>query len=79
MCPPDLALDEENDPGIIGLGKIYFKKKMGAYEPFSIEIKYQNGRTPRYVAIVASSSALGDSFTGSTGSVLYLDELEFTY
>lgn len=79
VCPPDLALDEENDPGIIGLGKIYFKKKMGAYEPFSIEIEYRNERTPKYVSIVASSSALGDSFTGSTGSVLYLDELEFTY
>lgn len=79
VCPPSLSLDEENDPGIIGFGKLTFTQKMGDYQPFSIEIKYRNNRTPKYVAIVASASALGDYFTGSTGSVLYLDELEFTY
>lgn len=79
VCPPDLSLDEENDPGIIGLGEIIFKKKTGSYEPFSIDIQYRSQRTPKYVVIVASASALGDYFTGSTGSVLYLDELEFIY
>lgn len=79
VSPPDLLLDTEKDPGIIGYGRITFNKEMAAYEKFSIEIEYRNERTPKYVTIVASSSALGDYFTGANGSVLYLDELKFWY
>lgn len=79
VSPPDLLLDTEGDPGIIGYGRAVFDKEMTAYEKFSIQIEYRNDRTPKYVAIVASSSALGDYFTGADGSVLYLDELKFWY
>ena len=78
VSPPDKLLDLQ-DTHIIGYGKVVFDKNMEAYEPFKVNIEYRNERTPKYVAIVISSSALGDYFTGSASSVLYMDELKFTY
>lgn len=79
VSPPEKLFNPETDPGVIGYGKLIFDKSMDAYEKFTVKIDYRNERTPRYVAIVASSSAYGDYFTGSSSSVLYLDELQFTY
>lgn len=79
VCPPDKLFDPDKDAGVIGYGKVVFDKSMAAYEKFTVNIAYRNNRTPKYVAIVASSSALGDYFTGSGSSVLYLDELQFNY
>ena len=72
-------VDPDNDPAIIGYGKVTFDHTMSGYEKFSLNIEYRNNRTPRYLVIVASSSALGDFFTGGDGSTLYLDEFRFTY
>ncbi|MBO7415044.1 MAG: PCMD domain-containing protein [Bacteroidaceae bacterium] len=72
-------VDTENDPAIIGYAKVTFDHTMSGYEKFSANIEYRNGRTPKYLVIVASSSALGDFFTGGDGSTLYLDEFRFTY
>lgn len=72
-------VDMENDPAIIGYAKVTFDHTMSGYEKFSLNIEYRNGRTPKYLVIVASSSALGDYFTGGDGSTLYLDEFRFTY
>lgn len=53
---------------------------MDAYKEFSIDIKYRDlQRKPTYILIVCSSSKYGDYFTGSTSSVLYLDEFDFKY
>ena len=79
VSPPDKLLDVDNNPGIIGYAKIEFKESMSAYQPFSLEIKYRNDRTPKQVTVVCASSALGDYFTGAAGSVLYVDELKFVY
>ena len=79
VCPPDQLYDPDKDDALIGYGKVVFNKSMSAYEKFTVNIEYRNDRTPNYVAIVASSSALGDFFTGSGSSVLYLDELRFNY
>lgn len=79
ICPPEQLLDAENNPGIIGYGKLIFDKEMTGYEPFHIDITYRNERTPKYISIVCSSSDLGDYFTGGDGSVLYLDEFKLTY
>ncbi len=79
MCPPTQLLDMEKDPGIIGLGILTLDKEMDAYQKFRIEIKYRNNRTPKYVTVACSSSARGDYFTGSTTSVLYVDDFKFVY
>ena len=67
--------DIESIPGVIGYGKKIFSTEMTGYEDFTIDIKYLNDNTPKYVVVYASPSyktPVGDS-------VLYLDELGFTY
>ena len=52
------------------------------YKKFAIDIKYKPGsenKKPTHILIVATASKYGDYFTGSTSSVLYLDEFEFQY
>lgn len=72
-------VDFENDPAIIGHANYQFSDSMTEYKPFELDIEYRNGRTPKVVVIVCASSRYGDYFTGGTGSVLYIDDLEFTY
>lgn len=69
---------------IIAYGELSSDKtspeSMSDYEKFTIDIKYRSlTRKPTYVLVVCSSSKYGDYFTGSTSSVLYLDEFEFVY
>lgn len=53
---------------------------MESYQPFTIDILYRDlKRKPKYVLIVCSSSKYGDYFTGSTSSVLLLDEFDLIY
>lgn len=75
----DKYVDIDNDPAIIGYGRVVFDHTMDGYEKFTMNIDYRNERTPRFVVIVASSSAMGDYFTGGVGSTLYLDEFKFLY
>lgn len=55
---------------------------LNEYEPFDICLKYKTD-VPKtssfYIVIVATSSRYGDYFTGSTNSVLCVDEFELTY
>ena len=77
--PPNKLVDYENDPHIIGYGKMTFEKEMTEYEKFHLDITYRSDRTPTMVTIVTSSSYLGDYFTGGSGSVIYFDEFKFIY
>ncbi|MBR5107030.1 MAG: PCMD domain-containing protein [Bacteroidales bacterium] len=77
--PPSKLVDVDNDPHIIGYGKMTFEKEMTQYEKFHLDIAYRNDRTPTMVTIVTSSSYLGDFFTGGSGSVVYFDEFQFIY
>ncbi len=53
---------------------------MTKYEPFTIELEWRNmERKPTCIVIVATSSKYGDYFTGSTESVLLLDEFELVF
>lgn len=79
VSPPDKLLDPDNDPAIIGYGKILFDKEMTAYEPFHLDITYRNDRTPTMITIVTTSSYLGDYFTGGSGSIIYFDEFKLLY
>ncbi len=79
ITPPNSLLDVDNDPGIIGYGKVEFTSNMDSYEKFNITIDYRDDRTPQFVTIVGASSALGDYFTGGKGSTLYMDEFKFLY
>ena len=74
----DKFVDPE-DEHVIGYGKVTFDSIMNGYKKFTLNIEYRDDRTPKFVVIVASSSALGDYFTGGEGSTLYLDEFSFIY
>jgi hypothetical protein len=72
-------VDFDNDPGIIARGYIDVNRTSG-YIEFVIPITYRSTtRIPRYVVIAASASKYGDYFTGSTSSVMYVDEFSFIY
>ena len=48
--------------------------------PFTIDIEYRSlTRIPTYIVLVASASYYGDYFTGSSSSVMWLDDLELVY
>lgn len=77
-------IDYENDPGIIAYGALpdgsaASGSERNGYKKFSIPLEYRSDRKPRYILVVAASSKLGDFFTGSTSSVLLLDEFKLVY
>lgn len=73
-----LALDPKA-PEVIGHGVLDLGAPTDGYVEFDIPITYTSDATPTYIGIMAASSRWGDTFTGSTGSVLYLDELQLRY
>lgn len=73
-----------NDKSIIAYGELdaayTSPESMSEYKPFTIDLVYRDLTTkPTYVLIVCSSSKYGDYFTGSTSSVLLIDEFELVY
>lgn len=66
-------------PDVIGYGVLDFASATDGYVEFNVPIVYTSDATPTYIGIMSSASRLGSSYTGSTQSVLYLDELEFRY
>ena len=72
-----------SDPKIIAYGTLpndAMSRTMSDYEEFNIDIQYRSlTRKPTHILIVGSASKYGDYFTGSTNSVLLLDELELKY
>ena len=54
-------------------------KDTGGYIPFEITLQYRNGKTPRYAFIYVTPSRNGGSFTGGSGSTVYVDEFRFNY
>lgn len=72
-------IDFENDPNIIAYGSLEDNTNTGGYKPFEIELEYRNNRQPTCCVIVCTASKYGDYFTGGEGSVLWVDEFEFTF
>ena len=72
-------IDFENDPNIIAYGSLEDNTNTGGYKPFEIELEYRNNRQPTCCVIVCAASKYGDYFTGGEGSVLLVDEFEFTF
>lgn len=77
------AIDfSENNKNIIAYGTISEEeaKGTGAWQEFTIDLKYRDlTRQPKYIIVVASASKYGDYFTGSSKSVMYLDDFELVY
>lgn len=72
----------ESNPNIVAYGTITDTeaKGTGEWQEFTIDLKYRDlTRVPKYIIVVASASKYGDYFTGSTGSVMYIDDFELVY
>lgn len=76
-------IDFDNDPGIVAYGVLPLSESVPTkdnWKEFSIDLQYRNLTTkPTHIIIVCSSSRYGDYFTGSTSSVMYIDDLELIY
>lgn len=52
------------------------------WKQIEVDVEYYpeyEGEKPAYLLLIASASKYGDYFTGSTASVMYLDDLEIVY
>ena len=72
-------VDADKDPHLIARAVLDLEKDTGGYIPFEIPFKYRNGKTPRYAFIYVTPSRDGGSFTGGSGSTMYVDEFRFNY
>ena len=79
--PENLFVDVSmNNKSIIAYGKIESDVTTNGYKEFTLPLEYRDlTRTPKYIVIACCSSYLGDYFTGSTSSKLYVDEFSFEY
>ncbi len=72
----------QTDPNIIAYGELPITECVttSGWKEFTINLKYHDlTRQPKYIIIVASASKYGDYFTGSSKSVMYLDDFELVY
>lgn len=73
----------KNNPDIIAYGEVpesELSTPMSDYKEFVIDLKYRNlKKKPTHILIVAAASKYGDYFTGSTSSVLLLDDFELVF
>ncbi|MBQ6910601.1 MAG: PCMD domain-containing protein [Bacteroidales bacterium] len=67
------------DPDIVAYGSLVLDKDTGGYIPFTIDLKYVNDKQPSYLFIAVLASRLGEFFTGSCKSVIYVDEFKLNY
>lgn len=78
--PNNRQLFDKNASYVIGYGELQRGSSMESYEEFEIELKYRStSAIPTYIMITCASSKYGDFFTGSTSSVLYVDQLSLDY
>lgn len=75
-------IDFDNDPNIIAYGELSASECVTTsdWKKFSVDFVYRDlTRKPKYIIIVASASKYGDYFTGSTSSVMYIDDFSLVY
>lgn len=78
--PNNRQLFDPNADYVIGYGTIERGSSMTSYEEFEIELNYRStSKVPTYIMITCASSKYGDYFTGSSSSVLYVDQLSLDY
>lgn len=65
---------------IIAYGEYVINQSIGEWQQVTIPLEYvTTSKVPTHIVLVASSSRLGDYFTGSTQSVMWLDDMELIY
>ena len=71
---------DPNSPAVIAYGEMPLNQSVSSWQEFTIPLEYRaTNRIPTHIIIVCSASRYGDYFTGSTQSVLWLDDFELLY
>ena len=83
--PKNRKLFDPEDPHVLAYGQVTWKEAFGPdgqLQQLDIPFVYNDRaktKCPTHLIIVASASKFGDYFSGSTGSVMYLDDFELIY
>ena len=77
-------MDFNTDSRVLAFGELpadMCVSTSGAWKEFNIDLKYNSLEKPEnlYLVIVVSASKYGDYFTGSSSSVMYLDDFSLVY
>lgn len=65
---------------VIGAGELIFTESTDGWIEFTLPLEYvSTSRIPTHMIIVCTGSRFGDYFTGSTGSLMLVDDLELIY
>lgn len=65
---------------VIAYGELLLNESIGEWQQVTIPLEYvTTSKVPTHILIVTSASRLGDYFTGSTQSVMWLDDMELLY
>lgn len=74
------TLFDKDGDAVIAYGELVKQETVSDWTSFSIPLVYKDTkRRPTHIVIVSSSSKLGDYFTGSTQSVLWVDDFGLEY
>ncbi len=77
----EFSVFSKDAANVIGYGELTWRTATagsGLIE-FEIPIEYKSDAMPANILITCSASAWGDYFSGSTSSVMYVDDLELVY
>ena len=70
----------KNGEDVVAYGELIINETIDNWYEFTIPLDYSTTKTiPTHIIIVGSASRYGDYFTGSSNSVLTLDDLELVY
>lgn len=65
---------------VVAYGEKIINETVGEWQEFTIPLDYRSTQLiPTHIIIVGSASRYGDYFTGSSSSILQLDDLELVY
>ncbi|MFI3280625.1 MAG: PCMD domain-containing protein [Rikenellaceae bacterium] len=74
------TLFDPTSDSVISYGELIFTESQDEWVEFTIPLNYSStSLIPTHIVIVASASRYGDYFTGSTQSVMWLDDIELLY
>lgn len=78
--PSERKLFNPKDASVIAYAEMAAGASTGGWREFSIELDYRaTNRVPTYIVLTCSASKNGDYFTGSSSSLLLIDEFELEF
>ncbi|MDE7069788.1 MAG: PCMD domain-containing protein [Alistipes sp.] len=71
---------DPSGPDVIAYGEMPLTSTVAQWQEFTIPLKYTaTDRKPTHIIVVCTASRWGDYFTGSSSSVLWVDDFELIY